>query len=96
MLGALPLGAHALVGSHVSVSNGAGQHGIERLDVPIREQPGVFQPVTIGRDTWIGERARRNGSVPPNGFGRVPASAAERKRLRTAVSAADVGGTDFG
>ena len=37
--------------------NGSQQHGIERLDIPIREQPGVFLPVRIGRDSWIGERA---------------------------------------
>ncbi|TXT17327.1 MAG: O-acetyltransferase, partial [Planctomycetota bacterium] len=40
-----------------SVMNGSQQHGIGRLDVPIREQPGVFVPVRIGRDSWIGERA---------------------------------------
>ena len=37
--------------------NGSKQHGIERLDVPVREQPGVFERVTIGEDSWIGERA---------------------------------------
>jgi len=57
MLGSITLEDDALLGSHVSIINGASQHGIERLDIPIREQPGVFQPVTIGRDTWIGERA---------------------------------------
>ena len=30
--------------------------GTERLDVLIREQPGTFPRVTIGRDSWIGER----------------------------------------
>jgi acetyltransferase-like isoleucine patch superfamily enzyme len=37
--------------------NGGSQHGIERLDVPIREQPGTWVRVTIGRDSWIGDRA---------------------------------------
>ena len=46
-----------LLGSHVSVANGGGQHGIDRLDVPIREQPGTWPHVTIGRDTWIGDRS---------------------------------------
>ena len=46
-----------LIASHVSVMNGSEQHGTARLDIPIREQPGCFQPVTIGRDSWIGERA---------------------------------------
>jgi acetyltransferase-like isoleucine patch superfamily enzyme len=46
-----------LLGSHVSVMNGGAQHGIERLDIPIREQPGKWPRVTIGRDSWIGERS---------------------------------------
>jgi acetyltransferase-like isoleucine patch superfamily enzyme len=37
--------------------NGSAQHGIDRLDVPIREQPGVWPRITIGTDTWIGDRA---------------------------------------
>jgi acetyltransferase-like isoleucine patch superfamily enzyme len=46
-----------LLGSRVSIVNGGSQHGIDRLDIPIRDQPGVFPRVTIGRDTWIGEGA---------------------------------------
>ncbi|MDA1017371.1 MAG: acyltransferase [Planctomycetota bacterium] len=46
-----------LIASHVSVMNGSEQHGTARLDIPIREQPGCFRPVTIGEDSWIGERA---------------------------------------
>ena len=46
-----------VLASHVSVLSGARQHGIERLDIPIRKQPGIRQRVTIGRNTWIGERA---------------------------------------
>src|SRR5262245_45346573 len=38
-LGDVTLEDDVLIGSHVSVTNGAGQHGIERLDVPVREQP---------------------------------------------------------
>src|SRR5262249_44000386 len=47
----------ALLGSHVSVMNGGAQHGIDRLDVPIREQSGTWPRVRIGRDSWIGDRA---------------------------------------
>ena len=46
-----------LIASHVSVMNGCRQHGTERLDIPIREQTGHYEAVTIGRDSWIGERA---------------------------------------
>src|SRR5436305_4565119 len=56
-LGEVTLEDDVLIGSHVSVMNGSGQHGIDRLDVPVREQPGVWPHVTIGRDTWIGDRA---------------------------------------
>lgn len=56
-LGDVTLEDDVLLGSHVSVMNGGGQHGIERLDVPIREQPGAFVRVTVGHDSWIGDRA---------------------------------------
>jgi acetyltransferase-like isoleucine patch superfamily enzyme len=56
-LGDIELEDDVLLASHVSVMNGSQQHGIARLDVPIREQPGVFVPIRIGRDSWIGERA---------------------------------------
>ena len=32
------------------------QHGIDRLDMPVREQPGSWPRVTIGQDSWIGDR----------------------------------------
>jgi acetyltransferase-like isoleucine patch superfamily enzyme len=56
-LGDVTLEDDVLVASNVSISNGSGQHGTERLDVPVREQPGNWPRVTIGRDTWIGERS---------------------------------------
>jgi acetyltransferase-like isoleucine patch superfamily enzyme len=56
-LGDVTLEDDVLLGSHVSIVNGGGQHGIGRLDVPIREQPGTWPRVTIGRDSWIGDRS---------------------------------------
>jgi acetyltransferase-like isoleucine patch superfamily enzyme len=56
-LGDVTLEDDVLLGSHVSVMNGAAQHGTDRLDVPIREQPGSWPRVTVGRDTWVGDRA---------------------------------------
>ncbi len=56
-LGDVTLEQDVLLGSHVSVINGGAQHGIDRLDLPIREQPGAFPRVTIGRDSWIGDRS---------------------------------------
>lgn len=57
VLGDVTLEDDVLLGSQVSIMNGSRQHGIERLDVPIREQPGEWPRVTIGGDTWIGDRA---------------------------------------
>jgi acetyltransferase-like isoleucine patch superfamily enzyme len=56
-LGDVTLGDDVLIGSHVSVANGSAQHGTERLDVPVREQPGRWPRVHVGADTWIGDRA---------------------------------------
>jgi acetyltransferase-like isoleucine patch superfamily enzyme len=56
-LGDITLEDDVLLGSHVSIANGGAQHGIDRLDVPIREQPGTWPRITIGRDSWVGDRA---------------------------------------
>ena len=56
-IGDVQIGDDVLIASHVSIMNGCNQHGINRLDIPMREQIGVYEPVTIGCDTWIGERA---------------------------------------
>jgi len=56
-LGDVTLEDDVLLASFVSIANGTAQHGTERLDIPIREQPGEWPRVTIGRDTWIGDRA---------------------------------------
>ena len=39
------------------IPSGSGQHGIDRLDVPIRHQEGRLRTVTIGQDCWIGSGA---------------------------------------
>lgn len=57
MLGDVTLGEDALIGSNVSIINGSRQHGIDRLDIPVREQLGVYPPVSVGQDAWIGDRA---------------------------------------
>ena len=57
VLGDVTLEEDVLLGSHVSIINGGAQHGIERLDIPVREQPGQWRRITIGRDSWIGDRS---------------------------------------
>ncbi len=57
MLGDVTVEDDVLIGSHASVINGGRQHDTSRLDVPVRLQPGVFPRITIGQDSWIGDRA---------------------------------------
>lgn len=56
-LGDVTLEDDVLIASHVSIANGGCQHGTDRLDIPMREQPGTWPRITIGQDTWIGDRA---------------------------------------
>lgn len=57
VLGRCTIERDVLIGSFVSVMNGSRQHGIDRLDVPVREQPGEWPLITIGEDSWIGDHA---------------------------------------
>ena len=54
MLGLVTLERDVLVGTTVQIPSGPHTHGIERLDVPLRDQDGQPVRVTIGRDCWIG------------------------------------------
>ncbi|MDA8698229.1 acyltransferase [Rhodopirellula sp.] len=54
MLGWVHLQEDVLLGPYVQIPSGPMTHGIERLDVPIRLQPGERKQITIGRDSWIG------------------------------------------
>ena len=56
-LGLVTLEADCLLGSHVQIPSGARTHGIGSLEIPIRNQPGVVQRVTVGRDSWIGNNS---------------------------------------
>lgn len=57
ILGDVSLEDDVLLASGVSIANGTSQHFFDRTDIPIRDQGGVFPRVTIGEDSWIGERA---------------------------------------
>lgn len=43
-----------LLGGNVDIISGRQQHYITDLEVPIREQGGRLEKVTIGRDSWLG------------------------------------------
>lgn len=53
-LGLVTLEADVLLGPGVQIPSGPQTHGIERLDIPIRQQTGQRVRITIGPDSWIG------------------------------------------
>ncbi len=55
-IGDVTIEKDVLIASHVSIMNGCHQHGTEILNIPIRDQVGRHEPVTIGQDSWLGER----------------------------------------
>jgi len=56
-VGRSSIGAHTLLGSGVHIISGKKQHNFDDLDTPIRDQGGLFEKVSIGEDTWIGNGA---------------------------------------
>jgi acetyltransferase-like isoleucine patch superfamily enzyme len=56
-LGLVTLEDDVLLASNVDVLSGSAQHRFDDPDRPVREQGGEFTRVTIGADTWIGNRA---------------------------------------
>jgi virginiamycin A acetyltransferase len=56
-LGLVHLERDVLLAAGVHVPSGGETHGIDRLDVSIREQEGRRTPVRIGEGTWVGSGA---------------------------------------
>jgi len=56
-IGSCSIERNCLLGSGVHIMSGKKQHEFEDIDTPIREQGGIFEKVTIGEDTWIGNGA---------------------------------------
>lgn len=57
MLGDVTLEEDVLLGPAVQIPSGPQTHGFEKLEIPIRRQPGRRQRIVIGRDSWIGASA---------------------------------------
>ncbi len=57
LLGDVRVGNDTLVADQVCIPSGSEQHGIRRLDIPVRDQEGMFRTVRIGDDCWIGSSA---------------------------------------
>jgi acetyltransferase-like isoleucine patch superfamily enzyme len=49
--------ADVTIGSNVDILSGRHQHQHDRLDVPVQRQPGRFERVRIGWNSWIGNSA---------------------------------------
>ena len=56
-IGKCRIGTNTLLGSGVHVMSGKGQHAIDSLDIPIKDQGGTFEKISIGEDCWIGNAA---------------------------------------
>ena len=56
-LGLVHLEKDVLLAAGVHVPSGAATHGIDALDVPIRDQPGSPAIVRIGEGSWVGSAA---------------------------------------
>ncbi len=58
LIGKAVIGRHATLGSGVHLLSGKQQHRFDRMDVPIQDQGGTFEKISVGSDCWIG-----NGSI---------------------------------
>lgn len=56
-IGHATFGNDILLGSSIIILSGRHQHGTDRLDIPMRQQPGWYSRVTIASDVWIGSGA---------------------------------------
>jgi acetyltransferase-like isoleucine patch superfamily enzyme len=56
-LGRVHLEKDVLLAAGVHVPSGGVTHGIDDVEVPIREQPGTRTVVRIGEGTWVGSAA---------------------------------------
>lgn len=65
VIGDVDIGADVLLGSNVHLLSGQAQHGTKDLKRPIRLQPGHFERIRVGEDTWIG-----NGAIVMANVGR--------------------------
>lgn len=57
MLGRVVLEEDVTLGSNIDIPSGRNQHGFDDPDVPVQEQPGRYETVRIGRNTWVGNSA---------------------------------------
>ena len=56
-IGRCSIGKNTLLGSGVHIMSGKGQHNFDNLEMPIKDQGGVFTKISIGENCWLGNGA---------------------------------------
>ena len=56
-IGKCKIDKDTLLGSSVHIMSGKEQHNFDDLSKPIKDQGGVFEKITIGQNSWIGNGA---------------------------------------
>jgi acetyltransferase-like isoleucine patch superfamily enzyme len=57
LVSAAEFGSDVVVGPGVSFLSGKRQHGFDRRDIPMSQQPGTYRTLRIGDDCWFGAGA---------------------------------------
>lgn len=56
-IGQCAIGDDTLIASGVHILSGKNQHNFNELDIPIQQQGGEYQKISIGHDCWVGNAA---------------------------------------
>jgi acetyltransferase-like isoleucine patch superfamily enzyme len=59
------IGNDVMIATRVAIQGGGRTHGIDRIDIPMNQQPGSVEMVVIGPDVWIGTGATVLADVAP-------------------------------
>ncbi len=57
MIGRCHLAEHVTLASNVDLLSGKNQHGTDDPDRPVQDQPGRYDLVRVGTNTWVGNGA---------------------------------------
>ncbi len=96
-LGLVTIEDDVLIASNVDVLSGSSQHRYDDPRLPIREQGGSFTRVTVGADSWIGNRTVVMADVGAGsviGAGSVVTKAIPPRSLAVGAPARPVGRRD--
>lgn len=56
-VGTCRIGDEVLVGSNVDIISGRHVHYFDAPHIPIRDQGGLFEKISVGRGSWLGNRS---------------------------------------